>query len=84
MQLEHSKINQLRALIEWARITLNKAANLDVSFWSHAHNDGQTIEYRIWIDSVFHKASKDLDYLVYLIPSIKDFCLQNCDKEIAS
>ena len=82
MNLEQSKINQLRALVEWARISLNKAANLDISFWSHAHNDGQTIEYRIWIDSVFHKASKDLDYLVYLIPSIKDFCLKNGDKEI--
>lgn len=82
MNLDQEKINQLRALIEWARFTLKKAANFEISFWNHPHRDEQTLEYRIWIDSVFHKASNDLDYLVYLIPSIKDFCLLN--KEITS
>jgi len=82
MNTEQSKINQLRALIDWARITLNKAANFEMSFWSHTHTDGQTIEYRIWIDSVFSKETKDLDYLVYLIPSIKEFCLNSGNKEI--
>lgn len=82
MNIEQSKINQLRALIEWARFTLKKAANFEISFWSHLNDDQQYIEYNIWIGSGFHRSSIDLDHMVSLIPAIKELCLSN--KEITS
>jgi hypothetical protein len=82
MNIDQSKINQIRGLVEWARTYLSLSANFEISFWSHTCYQKQTIEYRIWIDTVFHEGSKDLDYLVGMIPTIKAICLNN--KEIAA
>ncbi len=69
------QFNKLRDFANWVRVTLNKAANIDMSVWRHTGSDEESIEYRIWVEQLIHKNSKNLDELVDMIPKLKSFCL---------
>jgi len=70
----NEQINKLREFAAWARTTLGKAANIDISIWCHRSDTDESIEYRIWVDDLIQKSSKNLDELVDMIPKFKIFC----------
>ena len=75
----NDKINQLREFAKWVRVNIGKSANVDISIWCHTCTDEESTEYRIWVDGVLNKASKDLDYLVGMIPKFKQLCELNME-----
>lgn len=75
----NEKINQLRDFANWARVNVGKSASVDVSIWCHTCSGDESIEYRIWVDDLIHKTSKDLDELIRLIPKFKQYCELNME-----
>jgi len=70
----NEQFNLLREFANWVRVNVGKAANVDVSIWCHTCSGDESIEYRIWVDGLIHKSSKDIDELVGMIPKFKSFC----------
>ena len=79
MHLDTAKISHLRDFIQWARITTKQSASFSIDIWEHAVINSQTVEYNIWINTIISKRSSNIDELISMIPSIKDFCLQNME-----
>lgn len=77
----NEQFNQLRDFAQWVHVTLNKAANIDVSIWRHTSSDEETTEYSIWVDGLIRKRSSDLNELVGMIPKLKDYCCLSMEFE---
>ena len=75
----NEQINQLREFAKWVRAHIAKAANVEIDFWFHTGSDEESTEYRVWVEGIFNKSSKDLDYLVGMIPKFKQLCELNME-----
>ena len=82
--MHQEKIRKLRELIQWVRETTGKTANLTVDFWAFSCHaaDHETIEYTFYVEGGFTKKFQDIDYLLKVIPDIKQYCL--LQKELAA
>ena len=69
--INNKKIKQLREIAKWVRVTLDKAANLEISIWSHPVEAHQSIEYRFWVRDDFHVHSRCIDTLLDLVMDFK-------------
>ena len=75
----NEQFNLLREFANWVRVNVGKAANIDLSIWCHTCNGDESIEYRIWVDGLINKSSKDIDELVDMIPKFKQYCELNME-----
>ena len=75
----NEQFNLLREFANWVRVNVGKTANIDLSIWCHTCNGDESIEYRIWVDGLINKSSKDIDELVGMIPKLKQYCELNME-----
>jgi hypothetical protein len=75
MNMQH--IEQLRDFTLWARKLTGKSAKFDVNFWSYSHETETKTEYSLWIEDLFHYATKDLRALMALLPYLNQLCNEN-------
>ena len=73
------QFNLLREFANWVRVNVGKAANIDLSIWCHTSSGDESIEYRIWVEGLINKSSKDIDELVRMIPKFKQYCELNME-----
>lgn len=67
------QINKINDFTKWARNTLNKVACFEINFWSFSTKT-DSIEYRIYVEGLLNKTSKDINELIEIIPSLYQYC----------
>jgi hypothetical protein len=72
--MDNEKFNLLRDFANWVRVNVGKSANIDVSIWCHTSSGDESTEYRVWVEGLIHKSSKNIDELVGMIPKFKQYC----------
>ena len=75
----NEQINQLREFAKWVRVHIGKSANIDISIWCHTCSNDESTEYRVWVDGLLNKSSRDLNQLVGMIPKFKQLCELNME-----
>ena len=75
----NEQFNLLREFAQWVRVNIGKSANIEMNVWCHTCNNEESTEYRVWVDGVLNKSSKDLNYLVGMIPKFKQLCELNME-----
>lgn len=75
----NEQFNLLRDFAKWVRVNVGKSANIEMNVWCHTVSSEESIEFRVWVEGLINKSSKNLDELVGMIPKFKQLCELNME-----